>query len=118
MPAEPRVANTPSAPVSRAANTLRAGRDPLLASCLWGGMYVVSRASSGALPPVTLGALRVVVGGLTLALALRLAARRPRAKPVAQPWRRADHLRSFACGALVAGTILTQFLGTDLASAH
>jgi drug/metabolite transporter (DMT)-like permease len=102
-----------------ARSTLRASLDPLLASCLWGGMYVVSRATFAAIPPVTLGALRVVIGGLTLALALRLAGRRRgRADVAALPWRRGDHLRALACGFFVAGCILTQFLGTDLASAH
>src|SRR5215831_16354417 len=109
---------TPAAVSPAPQSQLRAALDPLLASCLWGGMYVVSRASFGAIPPVTLGALRVVIGGLTLATALRLSARRPGTQPVAQSWRRADHLRALACGVLVAGTILTQFLGTDLASAH
>ena len=100
-------------------STLRAGLDPLLASCLWGGMYVVSRASFGAIPPITLGALRVVIGGLTLALALRIAGRRAaRDGAQAAPWRRGDHVRAFVCGITVAGCILTQFLGTDLASAH
>ncbi len=109
----------PAASASRA--TLRAGLDPLLASCLWGGMYVVSRASFGAIPPITLGALRVLLGGLTLALALWLAGRRGRMRSgaaPAMPWRRRDHLRALACGAVVAGCIVTQFLGTDLASAH
>ena len=98
--------------------TLRAGLDPLLASCLWGGMYVVSRASFGAIPPITLGALRVLVGGATLALAQRwFSSRRNNATP-AMPWRSADRLRAFICGVFVAGCILTQFLGTSLASAH
>lgn len=98
---------------------LRAGLDPLLASCLWGGMYVVSRASFGAIPPITLGALRVVLGGLTLALALRILGRRAtRDRALAPIWRRRDHVRAFVCGVAVAGCILTQFLGTDLASAH
>ena len=97
-------------------SVLREGIAPLLASCLWGGMYVVSRASFGAIPPVTLAALRVVIGGAALALALRLM--RGRSKSVALPWRRADHVRAFGCGALVAACILTQFLGTALASAH
>jgi drug/metabolite transporter (DMT)-like permease len=104
---------------------LDAGLAPLLASCLWGGMYVVSRASFGSIPPVTLAALRVVIGGLALAIALRLTARPRRAstgRPYGivdpLPWRRADHLRAVVCGVLVAGCILTQFLGTDLASAH
>ena len=56
---------------------LRVGMDPLLASCLWGGMYVVSRAGFGLIPPVTLGALRVIIGGAALTLALWLAVDRP-----------------------------------------
>lgn len=79
-------------------------------------MYVVSRASFGAIPPVTLAALRVVIGGAALALALRLM--RGRNTTAVLPWRRVDHLRAFGCGALVAACILTQFLGTALASAH
>lgn len=103
----------------KSASTLRAGLDPLLASCLWGGMYVVSRASFGAIPPITLGALRVVIGGLTLVLALRIAGRRAwLAGTQAVPWRRGDHARALVCGITVAGCILTQFVGTDLASAH
>jgi len=114
-------ANT-AATVPARRSTLRAGVDPLLASCLWGGMYVVSRASFGAIPPVTLAALRVVVGGLTLWVALRIAARRALAGSgdtgAAATWTRGDHLRGFWCGVVVAACIVTQFLGTDLASAH
>src|SRR5215813_4311652 len=113
MPAESSTEpDTASASVPGTANLLRAGLDPLLASCLWGGMYVVSRASFGAIPPITLGALRVVIGGLTLALVLRLAALRGTAGAAKKPWQRADHLRALACGVFVAGTIITQFLGT------
>lgn len=109
--------------IPKTTSMLRAGLDPLLASCLWGGMYVVSRASFGAIPPITLGALRVVIGGLTLALALRIAGRRAgrragRAGTQTVSWRRGDHVRAFVCGITVAGCILTQFVGTDLASAH
>lgn len=106
-------------PAGRA--TLRAGVDPLLASCLWGGMYVVSRASFGAIPPVTLAALRVTVGGLTLWVALRIAGRRGQARgseKAGATWTRGDRLRGFWCGVVVAACIVTQFLGTDLASAH
>jgi drug/metabolite transporter (DMT)-like permease len=100
--------------------SLRDGLDPLLASCLWGGMYVVSRATFGELPPITLGALRVIVGGGTLALALavfnwRRGAQTPGSTP---SWRRQDRIRAFVLGVLVAATIVTQFLGTELASAH
>ncbi len=103
----------------RPASPLREGLAPLLASCLWGGMYVVSRASFGAIPPLTLAALRVTIGGLTLALLLRFQTRRSALEPAARPlWRRQDHLRAFGCGLVVAACIATQFLGTNLVSAH
>jgi drug/metabolite transporter (DMT)-like permease len=96
---------------------MRAGIDPLLASCLWGGMYVVSRAGFGLIPPVTLGALRVIIGGAALTLALWLAARR-NPKLSAPTWTSGDRWRAIALGGIVAATIITQFLGTALASAH
>ena len=106
----------------RAMERLRAGVDPLLASCLWGGMYVVSRAGFGLIPPVTLGALRVIIGGAALTLALWLAARRnPKlsaASPTRPAWTSRDRIRAIALGGIVAATIITQFLGTALASAH
>lgn len=99
---------------------LRDGIDPLLASCLWGGMYVVSRAGFGLIPPVTLGALRVVIGGAALTLALWLVARRnPKLAALASPrWTATDLWRAVALGGIVSATIITQFLGTALASAH
>jgi drug/metabolite transporter (DMT)-like permease len=84
-------------------------------------MYVVSRASFGAIPPLTLAALRVTLGALTLAVVLRLMARhdRPTGDQAELPrWRRRDHLRALICGLVVAACIATQFLGTDLVSAH
>jgi drug/metabolite transporter (DMT)-like permease len=111
--------DAPLGATRQAPSPLREGLAPLLASCLWGGMYIVSRASFGAIPPLTLAALRVTVGALTLALVLRLrtarAARGPDIRPV---WRRQDHLRAFACGFVVAACIATQFTGTALVSAH
>src|SRR6185437_10909404 len=94
--------------------------DPLLAACLWGGMYVVSRAGFGLIPPVTLGALRVIIGGAALTLALWLAARHNRRNPklAATAWTSGDRWRAIALGGIVAATIITQFLGTALASAH
>ena len=101
---------------------LRAGIDPLLASCLWGGMYVVSRAGFGLIPPVTLGALRVIIGGAALTLALWLADRRARRNPkklaTSPAWTSGDRVRAIALGGIVAATIITQFLGTAFASAH
>src|SRR5690242_14789016 len=73
--AEPATAAA-SAPRQRARIGGVVGLAPLLAACLWGGMYVASRASFDAIPPITLGLLRVCIGGLTLWLALRLTARR------------------------------------------
>lgn len=122
MSAAPAANVAATVPIKR--STLRAGMDPLLAACLWGGMYVVSRASFGAIPPVTLAALRVAVGGLTLWVALGIAARRGRVAGSESPtsahraWTRGDRLRGFWCGVVVAACIVTQFLGTDLASAH
>ncbi len=91
-----------------------AGLAPLLASCLWGGMYVVSRASFSAIPPVTLGLLRVILGGLTLWVALKLTARRG-AAPQRHP---GDTRRFILLGGTLVATLITQFWGTALASAH
>ncbi|HEY7359012.1 MAG TPA: DMT family transporter [Ktedonobacterales bacterium] len=95
------------------------GLAPLLAACLWGGMYVVSRASFDAIPPITLGLLRVIIGGLTLWLALRLTARRVQAPVAAERAALAgDQWRFLLLGGTLAATIITQFWGTALASAH
>jgi drug/metabolite transporter (DMT)-like permease len=83
---------------------------PLLASVLWGGMYVVSKWGFGSIPPVTLAALRVVVGAATL---LGIVA-------VAYPDRsfsRRDWRGFAVLGAWVALTLVTQFLGTDWTTA-
>ena len=110
-----------------------AGLAPLLAACLWGGMYVVSRASFDAIPPITLGLLRVIIGGLTLWLALVLTASQPRPsrRDAGATSRRAgqgsaaaaqrlpgDTWRFLLLGGTLAATIITQFWGTALASAH
>lgn len=100
------------------------GLAPLLAACLWCGMYVVSRASFDAIPPITLGLLRVIIGGLTLWLALRLTecrmgtgqhVARPAASGAAEA---GDRWRFLLLGGTLAATIITQFWGTALASAH
>jgi drug/metabolite transporter (DMT)-like permease len=93
------------------------GLAPLLAACLWGGMYVVSRASFDAIPPITLGLLRVVIGGLTLWLALRLTARR-KDSAARRAAMAGDQWRFLLLGGTLAATIITQFWGTALASAH
>jgi drug/metabolite transporter (DMT)-like permease len=96
-----------------------AGLAPLLAACLWGGMYVVSRASFDAIPPITLGLLRVIIGGLTLWLALTLAARRAgKRSQKAEQRLPGDTWRFLLLGGTLAATIITQFWGTALASAH
>ena len=95
-----------------------AGLAPLLAACLWGGMYVVSRASFDAIPPITLGLLRVIIGGLTLWLALTLTARRAGQSSAAAQRQPGDIWRFLLLGGTLAATIITQFWGTALASAH
>jgi drug/metabolite transporter (DMT)-like permease len=77
---------------------------PLLAAALWGGMYVVSRLTFDSIPPITLGLLRVLIGGAVLGLVLRRV-------PLLRDRRMAG------LGALVAATMMLQFLGTDLAGA-
>ncbi|KTG10193.1 hypothetical protein AUR64_11440 [Haloprofundus marisrubri] len=81
---------------------------PLAAASLWGGMYVVSKWTFTAIPPLTLGFLRVAVG----ALVLFVVARR-RGVGVA----REDYGRFVALGGCVALTIATQFVGTELTNA-
>ena len=95
-----------------------AGLSPLAASCLWGGMYVVGKASFSSIPPITLGLLRLLVGGAVLWVALQVCSRLQgmssmRRKLSSQEWRRLPLL-----GACVAATIITQFVGTNLATAH
>ena len=77
---------------------------PLLAAALWGGMYVVSRLTFDAIPPITLGLLRLLIGVAVLALVLR---RIPRLRDP----------RLAGLGALLAGTLMLQFWGTYLAGA-
>ncbi len=77
---------------------------PLLAASLWGGMYVVSRLTFDAIPPITLGLVRLLIGLAVLGAVLRrLPALRDR--------------RLAGLGALLAGTLMLQFWGTDLAGA-
>ena len=77
---------------------------PLLAAALWGGMYVVSRLTFHAIPPVTLGLARLLIGAGVLLLALR---RLPAL----------GDRRLAGLGALLAGTLMLQFWGTALAGA-
>lgn len=112
------------------------GLAPLGASCLWGGMYVVSKASFASIPPITLGLFRLLIGGLTLmgllwirsiigaragdpegpypsSAATPAPTRREGISIAASRWGRLSLL-----GACIAGTIITQFIGTSLATAH
>ncbi|MFC4451439.1 DMT family transporter [Halorussus aquaticus] len=83
---------------------------PLAAASLWGGMYVVSKWGFSAIPPVTLGFLRVVIGAAVLLVVVR------RARP-AREFSRTDRRRFVALGVAVTATIVTQFVGTDLTNA-
>ena len=77
------------------------------AAALWGGMYVVSKDTFSQIPPVTLGALRLVLGGGVLAAALKW---RGRLRWPGDP-------KLVLAGLLLAGTLVMQFVGTDLATA-
>jgi len=78
--------------------------DLLAAAALWGGMYVVSAATFSAIPPLTLGVLRLVIGVVVL-----LAVFRGRLGLAAAP-----RGRIVAAGAVVAVTMVMQFVGTSL----
>jgi drug/metabolite transporter (DMT)-like permease len=83
---------------------------PLLASALWGGMYVVSKWGFDAIPPVTLAAFRVAVGAAVLLVLVA----------VAYPDRefsRADWRGFGVLAGWVSLTLVTQFVGTDLTTA-
>jgi drug/metabolite transporter (DMT)-like permease len=77
------------------------------AAALWGGMYVVSKDTFAEIPPVTLGALRLMLGGAALAVVLKARGR----------FRWPRDRRLLVAGVLLAGTLIVQFVGTDLATA-
>jgi drug/metabolite transporter (DMT)-like permease len=77
------------------------------AAALWGGMYVVSKDTFDRVPPITLGALRLLVAGAALSLILGVRGR----------LRWPGDRRVALAGALLASTLVLQFLGTDLATA-
>jgi len=96
-------------PQARAGDPTRAAsRGPVLdllaAAALWGGMYVVSAGTFDAIPPLTLGVLRLVIG-----VAVLVAVFRGRLGLAAAPKR-----RMAAAGAVVAVTMVMQFVGTSL----
>ena len=78
--------------------------DLLAAAALWGGMYVVSAGTFEAIPPLTLGVLRLLIGVAVLAVAFH-----GRLGLAALPRRRV-----VAAGVVVAATIVMQFVGTSL----
>lgn len=94
-----------------------AGLAPLGAACLWGGMYVVSKASFADIPPITLGLLRLLIGAITLSILLWFANRR-QSKAAAAPFSPQARKRLPWLGACIAISIITQYLGTNLATAH
>jgi drug/metabolite transporter (DMT)-like permease len=81
--------------------------DLVAASALWGGMYVVSAATFDAIPPVTLAVLRILVGCGVLLLVFhgRIGLGQAPAR------------RVVVAGAIVALTLVLQFVGTDLTGA-
>nr|WP_252701367.1 EamA family transporter [Natronosalvus vescus] len=83
---------------------------PLAAAAFWGGLYVVSKWGFASIPPVTLAFARVAVGAATLLVVVRFA------YPT-RAFSRWDWLGFFTLGAVVAVSIVTQFLGTDLTTA-
>jgi drug/metabolite transporter (DMT)-like permease len=96
-------------PQARAGDPIRAvsrgaALDLLAAAALWGGMYVVSAGTFDAIPPLTLGVLRLVIGVAVLAAVFR-----GRLGLAAAPKR-----RMVAAGAVVAVTMVMQFVGTSL----
>lgn len=83
---------------------------PLVAAVLWGGLYVVSKWTFDAVAPLTLAFVRVVIGAGTLLVVVRL--RYP-----ARSFSRHDWYGFGVLAAWVAGSMATQFLGTDLTTA-
>ncbi|HEU4671397.1 MAG TPA: DMT family transporter [Candidatus Limnocylindrales bacterium] len=94
---------TPSSTSSRSSSAASVA-DLLAAAALWGGMYVVSAGTFSRIPPVTLGLLRLVVGVAVLALVLRFRL----------GLGRSELPRIVAAGAIVALTLVLQFVGTGL----
>ena len=94
-------------PIAARAPTVRAALDILAAASLWGGMYVVSAATFERIPPVTLGLLRLLVGAALLTLIFR-------GRPGLGE---APRGRLVGAGAILALTLVLQFVGTDLTGA-
>jgi len=95
----------PERRVTRAATV-----DLSIAAALWGGMYVVSAETFGAIPPATLSLLRLAIGVAALATFAVL-------RGESLGWARAPKGAALRAGAAVAISILLQFGGTSLTSA-
>ena len=95
----------PERRVTRAATT-----DLAIAAALWGGMYVVSAETFAAIPPATLGLLRLAIGVAALAIFARLCGE-------SLGWAKAPKGAVLRAGVAVAASILLQFAGTALTSA-
>ena len=91
--------------VSRAATA-----DLAIAAALWGGMYVVSAETFAAIPPATLGLLRLAIGVAALATFAAL-------RSESLGWAKAPKSAVLRAGVAVAASILLQFAGTALTSA-
>ena len=91
--------------VSRAATA-----DLAIAAALWGGMYVVSAGTFAAIPPATLGFLRLAIGVAALATFAAL-------RSESLGWAKASKGAVLRAGVAVAASILLQFAGTALTSA-
>jgi drug/metabolite transporter (DMT)-like permease len=76
-------------------------------SALFGGMWVVSKDAFSSIPQITLGAVRVLVGGLILWLLL------PRVARFRVPRDGGILVSGFA----LAGTLITQYIGVTMTSA-
>ncbi len=100
-----------SAPEHRAMNRSAVGiASGLAAASIWGGMYVVSKAVLDIIPPFALIVLRLLLGGLTLAVILAF---RRRSSPMS-----AVFWRVFGVGVIGYGISLGfQFVGTKLSTA-
>ena len=77
---------------------------PLLAAAIWGGMYVVSRLVFNDVPPITLGLIRMAVGGLALL-------------PFIGGLPHFRDRRLWVPSIALAATMMFQLWGTDLAGA-
>ena len=83
---------------------------PLVAAVLWGGLYVISKWTFAAVPPLTLAFVRVSLGAATLLAVVRL-------YYPDRTFSTRDWLGFGMLAVWVAGSLTTQFVGTDLTTA-